>query len=181
MKTKKRVFVFMALAALLVMLPGAALAGKAQLFDVTVRNRTGQPAEVKVIGADGVPHMFTAPVGVGNITLPEGVQSYWVSSSCGNSAGSWNLNVNKTLWIDCSPLGNAVWVAKPQKLEVCADSGVFLFMGDEVVFYSKTYWDFPFSTYDANLNYLLGTGFSVLEGCVDDLAYTLYRTYQDLP
>ena len=184
---KKRKLIVLALVCALIVgaLPMAAFAAKAQEFDVTVRNRTGQPAEVKVIGADGVPHMFTAPVGVSNITLPEGVQSYWVSSSCGNSAGSWNLNVNKTLWIDCTPLGNAAWVAKPA-LKACSDTGLFVFFGpDYVVYYSETNWDdydrgsyYPYSQFFTE--YIDGFEFYQF-GCITEMNYNSYQIGPNTP
>ena len=146
MKIRKLYLVGILLVILAVALPVAAFAAKAQEFDVTVRNRTGYPAEVKVIGADGLPHMFTAPAGFSKITLPEGVQNYWVSSACGNDAGTWNLNVNKTLWIDCSPMGGAAWLRKltsaRKAILGCADTGMFVYVAPGLtIYFSETNWD----------------------------------------
>lgn len=185
MKNRKLYVVGILLVILAVALPVAAFAAKAQEFDVTVRNRTGYPAEVKVIGADGLPHMFTAPAGFSKITLPEGVQNYWVSSACGNDAGTWNLNVNKTLWIDCTSSGGAAWLAK-KPVPVCGDTGLFVHFGPNfTIFYSQTNWDdydrgsyYPYEQFFDE--YILGWEMYTF-GCESLMGYQAYEVGPNTP
>ena len=178
---QKRLIVLIVLLALIIAaLPVAALAGKAQEFEVTVRNRTDHPAEVKVIGTDGVPHMFTVPAGISYITLPEGVHNYWVGSACGHTAGTWNMNVDKTLWIDCTTLGNAAWLTRTATIKgepACADTGFFLLAGDAVAYFTETYWHFEsiFSYPDTYLFMEKVYGADNLTyGCITDHPYNVY-------
>lgn len=180
---KKVIYLLVVLSLLLAALPSAVFAATAQEFEVTVYNRTGHPAEVKVTDADGVPHMFTAPAGISSITLPEGMHSYWVSSACGNSAGRWNLNVDKKLWIDCSVLGSAAWLTKTAKASgsFCADTGLFFFVPSSppiTHFYSQTNWSASSSnTWDQELALLqLVTYATIVKGCVTDYSYDAYFT-----
>ena len=83
------------------MFPAAALAGSKVTYDVEVRNLTAAPALIQIKDSAGYPTFFEAPVGISSISMEEGMYDYWVSSSCGNSAGVWNLSRNKILWIEC--------------------------------------------------------------------------------
>ena len=176
---QKRLIVLIVLLALIIAaLPVEALAGKAQEFEVTVRNRTDHPAEVKVIGTDGVPHMFTVPAGISYITLPEGVHNYWVGSACGHTAGTWNMNVNKTLWIDCTTLGNAAWLTRnANKGKACADTGFYVYTGEPILFYTETHWSFEsiFSYPDSYLFLEKVYGADrLIYGCVTDYPFNFY-------
>ena len=102
MMNRKMLVVLAVIALLVSLLPAAVLAGSPQTHEVEVRNLTGATAEVSVIDAEGHTHFFSIPSGLSFITLEEGVMSYYVGSSCGNTSGLWNLSKDKTLWIECS-------------------------------------------------------------------------------
>lgn len=173
----KSKFVFLAVLVLALLLPTAVLAAKPQEFEVSVRNRTGQPAELRVTGADGIHHMFNVPVGYSTITLPEGVHNYYAATACGNTAGNWNMSMKKTLVLDCFQTGAAAYLAtKPEK--ACSDNGFFIWAtyapGSPWHYYSETNWDptFPVS-YDDHLSGLL-QGWTIIEGCITDHSYSAY-------
>ena len=138
-----------------VLLPVTALAAKPMTFDVTFRNQTGSPAELKLIDSIGNVRMVTVAKGVSTLTLPEGKHDFWISSACGNTAGSWNLNVNKVFFIQCSALGvhassrTVAGLAKGSSS--CSDYGFYYRDpsggADYWVFVSQTYWADPFKTW----------------------------------
>ena len=178
----KKFFLILVLVAILAAaLPMAALAGKQQTFEVSVRNRTGAAAEVRVTSANGKVSMMRVPAGYSTISLAQGVYSYWVSSACGNSAGSWNLNVDKILWIDCGVFGNAAWVAgrghgTPTG---CSDTGWYInwepLLGhDHWAFFTETYWDDRVVGYAAEIADYQNSGFEMMQGCLGDYYYDEY-------
>ena len=81
---------------------GAALAAKPGTFTIDVRNTTGKPVEFNYRGEDGITHWVTLPAGVSQLTIAEGVYSYWADPPCGHVAGTFNLDAAlKVLWVSC--------------------------------------------------------------------------------
>ena len=68
---------------------------------VNVRNATGAVVNLRLTDANGMNTFFSLEPGVYPISLTEGVYSYYASLPCGNLAGSWNVNVVKTLYLSC--------------------------------------------------------------------------------
>ncbi len=176
---KKTLMIVFLVALLAAVLPASALAGKKNNFKISVRNRTDASAEISAVDANGGKHNFKVGKGWSTIQMPEGRYDYWVSSACGNNAGSWNLNVNKTLWIECGPLGPVAVVAKPVPA-ICSDPGAFVnYWGPNeswMIFYSQTNW-LPDSSFGTWVSYLLKIeemGFDVIYGCVSDQYYDQY-------
>jgi hypothetical protein len=160
-------------------LPAAAKAAKQQTFEISVRNRTHGSVEVKVIGSDGVAKFFKLPAGFSTLSMPEGTYQYWVSSSCGNSAGKWNLNVNKTLWVDCSSTGNAAWVAKNRSAASCSDYGFLVDWNTSPsqtwwAFLSQSHWDYTTLNFDSETQRIIDLGFNITWGCETDFVYDEY-------
>jgi hypothetical protein len=70
-------------------------------LNVNVRNATGAVVSLRLTDANGINTFFSLEPGVYPITLTEGEYSYYASLPCGNLAGSWNVNVVKTLYLSC--------------------------------------------------------------------------------
>ncbi len=181
---KKTLMIVFLVALLAAVLPAGALAGKKNNFKISVRNRTDASAEISAVDANGGKHNFKVGKGWSTIQLPEGRYDYWVSSACGSNAGSWNLNVNKTLWIECGPLGPVAVVAKPVPAggsPICSDPGAFVDWNKDPdgtwwVFLSQTNWlpDSSYGTWESYLPKIEGMGFDVIYGCVSDQYYDEY-------
>jgi hypothetical protein len=112
MKTKIRFAIFVTLIVLLA-LPVGVFAAKPAMFDVNVRNRTGEALQFNYRGADGILHWAMIPAGVTVLTMDEDLYTYWADPVCGHIAGRLNLDAtNKTLWIDCSVKKPVVWLER---------------------------------------------------------------------
>lgn len=86
---------------LISIIPVTVLAGKPKELVLDVRNRTSAEVELRVTDEFGISRFYTIPAGVTTLTLQEGSYSYYASLPCGNLAGMWNVNVMKTLMLDC--------------------------------------------------------------------------------
>jgi len=99
---KQKIVSMFVLAVLLIttLFSGASASGPAQL-KVNVRNATGAVVSLRLTDANGINTFFSLEPGVYPITLTESVYSWYASLPCGNLAGSWNVNVVKTLYLSC--------------------------------------------------------------------------------
>ena len=120
---KNFVLILLALALLLAALPTIALAAAPAEVKVFVRNTTGANAELSLTDAAGNKIFKTLEPGVSDFTLTEGLYAAYVSTVCGAYADSWNVNVNKTLYIECKgaaepvvQYGKCTWVGENESL-----------------------------------------------------------------
>ena len=114
---KNLVLVLLVLALLLAALPTVALAAAPAEVKVIVRNTTGAVAELSLTDAAGNKTFKSLEPGQSAFTLTEGMYTIYVSTVCGAYADSWNVNVNKTLYIECKggsepvvQFGKCMWV-----------------------------------------------------------------------
>ena len=120
---KNFVLVLLALALLLAALPAVALAAAPAEVKVFVRNTTGAVAELSLTDAAGNKIFKSLEPGLSDFTLTEGLYAAYVSTVCGAYADSWNVNVNKTLYIECKgtaepvvQYGKCTWVGENENL-----------------------------------------------------------------
>ena len=99
---KNRSLILAMLAALLAsFIPLGAQAGKPTPLTLHIRNQTGAPATMRLSGSAGDVHHISLPTGLSAVQLPDGFYQYYAATQCGAYAGSWNLNVAKTLHLGC--------------------------------------------------------------------------------
>lgn len=99
---KKQLFVvFVIIALLAAVLPVSVFAGSPAELKVEVRNTTGGMIYLDIVDAAGNHIYKSFEAGVFEFDMLEGIYSYYVSTPCGNYAGEWNLNINKTLFVSC--------------------------------------------------------------------------------
>jgi hypothetical protein len=99
---KKQLFVvFVVIALLVAALPVSVFAGTPAELKVDVRNTTGGAINLDIVDAAGNHIYKSFEAGVFEFDMLEGVYTYYVSTPCGNYAGDWNLNINKTLFVSC--------------------------------------------------------------------------------
>ena len=157
---RKWIVLTLVLALLLAALPTAALAAAPAEVKVFVRNTTGANAELSLTDAAGNKIFKTLEPGVSDFTLTEGLYAIYVSTVCGAYADNWNVNVNKTLYIECKggsepvvQYGKCVWVGENDNVVLrnagrgargwSATGGGFY---DLEALYAKLEGNFPFPT-----------------------------------
>ena len=86
---------------LVITLIGTATAGAPADLKVNVRNSSGGTVSLRLTDANGNNRFLTIEPGLAPITVVEGEYSYYASLPCGNLAGTWNVNVTKTLFLSC--------------------------------------------------------------------------------
>lgn len=172
----KKSFMIVFLVALLAfVLPMSVFAGKRQNFEVSVRNRSGASAMVIVVNEQGQSSNFQLPAGYSTIQLEEGKYDYYVTTACGNSAGRWNLNVDKTLWVVCTQVAPLAQLAiQKGGVSGCSDYGFFVDWGGYVEFNSETHWNSPIVSWPANIQNVIEAGATPVPGCISDLPYDGY-------
>lgn len=118
MKTK--LFSLLIIVMLLVTaIPASVFAAAPQDLTLHVRNRTGVAVELNLQDANGNISFYTVAEGVSEMTLTEGVYSYWADLPCGHIAGTWNVNVVKTLFLSCDNAMPTVYLTRIQKGGTC--------------------------------------------------------------
>ena len=126
------------------LLPVNVFAAQPQEVDVNVRNRTGGTVEVSLTDESGNIQFFSFEEGVSELTLTEGRYQFWASMPCGNLAGTWNVNISKTLFLSCDEAGPSAELTRRSSGQfgrVCAtgEGGFFVpVLGD---FFSQDYWE----------------------------------------
>ena len=174
----KKSFMIVFLVALLAfVLPMSVFAGKRQNFEVSVRNRSGASAMVIVVNEQGQSSNFQLPAGYSTIQLEEGKYDYYVTTACGNSAGRWNLNVDKTLWVVCTqvaPVAQLVIQKGGVSVSSCVDYGFFVDYAGWVEFNSQTNWVTQFISWEQHLQNTIDTGRSPVLGCIHEYGYNEY-------
>lgn len=170
-----------------IMLPASAIAGSPQPLHLNVRNQTGGTVQLNLTDANGDMTFIALEPGVFPVDLKEGIYSYWASTPCGNVAGSWNVNVSKTLFLSCKNDLLALSLAKTYTPD-CADFGLTYTEYGRFTFISQThygehignYWDGNVVTYeDAKFDLVNGWGFSIVEGCLTSFDDPYYITTID--
>lgn len=170
-----------------IMLPASAIAGSHQPLHLNVRNQTGGTVQLNLTDANGDMTFIALEPGVFPVDLKEGIYSYWASTPCGNVAGSWNVNVSKTLFLSCKNDLLALSLAKTYTPD-CADFGLTYSEYGRFTFISQThygehignYWDGNVATYeDAKFDLVNGWGFSIVEGCLTSFDDPYYITTID--
>jgi hypothetical protein len=169
-----------------IMLPASAIAGSPQPLHLNVRNQTGGTVQLNLTDANGDMTFIALEPGVFPVDLTEGIYSYWASTPCGNVAGSWNVNVSKTLFLSCkNDLLALSFVKTYTRNSNCADFGFLYNSGGGMTFVSQTHYGEPIgdfwagdvSTYEeAKFDIINGYGFSVVEGCLTSFDYSTYAT-----
>jgi hypothetical protein len=137
----KKKFLSILLAALIAaFLHAPAFSASPAEITVRVRNQTGGIVTLSLTLA-GVPPIYkTLESGVTSFNIPEGVYDFYASTPCGNQAGQWNININKTLFLTCHSGSPAISLTK---IFTGCDIGVFEFAAsspDEKYFYSWNMW-----------------------------------------
>jgi len=99
---KKQLFVvFVVIALLVATLPVSVFASTPAVLKVDVRNTTGGAINLDIVDAAGNHIYKSFDAGVFEFEMLEGIYTYYVTTPCGNYAGDWNLNINKTLFVSC--------------------------------------------------------------------------------
>ncbi len=161
-----------------ILLPATAFAGNPQPLHLNVRNQTGGTVHLNLTDANGDVTFITLESGVFPVDLTEGVYNYWASTPCGNIAGSWNVNVGKTLFLSCKNNLPALSLAK-SVLPGCLDFGYVYTYYDDLIFVSQTHYgensNGNVPTYEeSKFDMVYGWGYSIVEGCLttfDNLYY----------
>lgn len=137
---KKQILSILLVALIAAFLPATAFSASPAEITVQVRNQTGGVVELNLTLLGGSPIFKTLETGVTTFTIPEGVYDYYASTPCGNQAGRWNININKTLFLTCQSGVPAISLTK--NFTGC-DIGLFEFVSyspDEKFFYSWKMW-----------------------------------------
>ena len=119
---KKFTLVMLVLLATLALV-GTAGAGAPASLTVIVRNSSGGEASLRLTDADGNNHFFTVPAGASELTLTEGIYTYYAIMPCGNTAGTFNINVAKVLYLSCQ--GSMPMASVQRNGVVCENFGVW--------------------------------------------------------
>lgn len=98
---KKTLIVLLSVMLLLSLIPATVFAAEPAELKVRVRNTSGGDVDLKLTAEDGSVQYITLPNGVYETTLMEGKYQYYAVMPCGTQFGEWNLNVSKTLYLQC--------------------------------------------------------------------------------
>lgn len=142
----KKLFLAILLVVLLVApFPATALSASPAEITVHVRNQTGGLVNLSLTLPGGSPLFKTLEEGVTSFTITEGTYDFYASMPCGNQAGQWNINVNKTLYLTCNTGAPTITIIKEFK---GCDMGIYeSYFGES--FFSWKIWeaDLIYSTY----------------------------------
>ena len=112
---KKIVMFFVVLALLLAALPATALAKEPVTVELNVRNRAKYEVQLQLKDAYNNIRTFVVPAGLSTLDVQEGRYEYWASLPCGNVSGIANVNVVKTLVLECPRETPHVYLVKNKK------------------------------------------------------------------
>jgi hypothetical protein len=139
--TKKLTGIFLVVALVTLLLPASAIARAPGEFHLNVRNQTGGVVHLSLTDANGIVAFYTLDLGVFPVNLTEGVYSYWASTLCGNVAGSWNVNVSKTLFLSCK--GDSPFLSLAKTFTPDCDDFGYMYRdgpGAPYIFVSQTHY-----------------------------------------
>lgn len=92
----------MVLVMLVILIPATPVTAKDPVQRLLViRNRTGADVVVDMVNDNDKHNSFVVNPGVTRFTVKEGIYNFYLSTPCGNTAGTWNVNVRKTLFLSC--------------------------------------------------------------------------------
>ena len=100
---------------LLAALPATALAKEPVTVELNVRNRAKHEVQLQLKDAYNNIRTFVVPTGLSTLDVQEGRYEYWASLPCGNVSGIANVNVVKTLVLECPRETPHVYLVKNKK------------------------------------------------------------------